>query len=340
MTTRIAINGFGRIGRNVLRVLEKYAPELELVAINDLTDIDDIAMLVKYDTILGAYGKSIAVEGDTLVLDGKSIKVSAEKDPANLPWAELGVEIVLECTGHFNKGADAQKHIDAGAKKVILSAPGKDVDGTFVMGVNDDKYDGATQHIISNASCTTNCLAPMVKVLHENFGIVDGIMTTIHAYTGDQNLHDNAHNKDQRRARAAAQNMIPTSTGAAKAIGEVIPELKGKLDGFAMRVPVITGSATDLTVELTRHVEVEEVNAAFKKASEEGPLKGYLKYSEDPIVSSDIVTDPSSSIFDAPLTKSIGQTVKVIAWYDNEWGYSCRLVDLTKLVAEKLNSAA
>lgn len=340
MTTRIAINGFGRIGRNVLRVLDKYAPELELVAVNDLTKIEDIAMLVKYDTVLGPYCKSVEVDGDHLVLGGKSIKVLAEKDPANLPWGDLGVDIVLECTGHFNKGADAQKHIDGGARKVILSAPGKDVDGTFVMGVNDHTYDTVTQNIISNASCTTNCLAPMVKVLHENFGIVDGIMTTIHAYTGDQNLHDNAHKKDQRRARAAAQNLIPTSTGAAKAIGEVIPELKGKLDGFAIRVPVITGSATDLTVELTRHVEVVEVNAAFKKAAEEGPLKGYLRYNEDPIVSSDIVTDPHSTIFDAPLTKSIGQTVKVIGWYDNEWGYSCRLVDLTKLVAEKLNSNA
>lgn len=340
MTTRIAINGFGRIGRNVLRVLEQNAPELELVAVNDLTHIDDIAMLVKYDTILGAYGKSVEVDGDTLVLDGRRIKVTAEKDPANLPWKDLDVEIVLECTGHFNTGSAAQKHLDAGAKKVILSAPGKDVDGTFVMGVNQDKYDTASHNIISNASCTTNCLAPMVKVLNDNFGIVDGIMTTIHAYTGDQNLHDNAHSKDQRRARAAAQNVIPTSTGAAKAIGEVIPELKGKLDGFAMRVPVITGSATDLTVELTRHVEVEEINAAFKKAAEEGPLKGYLKYSEDPIVSSDIVGDPASTIFDAPLTKSIGQTVKIIGWYDNEWGYSSRLVDLTKLVAEKLSATA
>ncbi|GAA2551617.1 glyceraldehyde 3-phosphate dehydrogenase [Neomicrococcus aestuarii] len=340
MTTRIAINGFGRIGRTVLRVLEQKAPELELVAVNDLTHIDDIAMLVKYDTILGAYGKSVEVDGDTLVLDGRRIKVTAEKDPANLPWKDLDVEIVLECTGHFNTGSAAQKHLDAGAKKVILSAPGKDVDGTFVMGVNQDKYDTASHNIISNASCTTNCLAPMVKVLNDNFGIVDGIMTTIHAYTGDQNLHDNAHSKDQRRARAAAQNVIPTSTGAAKAIGEVIPELKGKLDGFAMRVPVITGSATDLTVELTRHVEVEEINAAFKKAAEEGPLKGYLKYSEDPIVSSDIVGDPASTIFDAPLTKSIGQTVKIIGWYDNEWGYSSRLVDLTKLVAEKLSATA
>ena len=336
MSTKIAINGFGRIGRSAIRALEELGyDDLELVAVNDLTKPEDLAMLVKYDTIMGPR-HDVSYADNVLTFGGKQVKMFAEADPANLPWADLGVDIVLECTGFFTKGPGAQKHIDAGAKKVIISAPGKDIDGTFVMGINDDNYDPETQHIISNASCTTNCLAPMVKVLHDNFGIIDGLMTTIHAYTGDQNLHDSPHHKDQRRARAAAMNMVPTSTGAAKAIGEVIPDLKGKLDGFAMRVPVITGSATDLTVELERHVDVEEVNAAFKKASEEGPLKGFLKYSTDPIVSWDIVKDPHSTIFDAPLTRSIGQTVKIVGWYDNEWGYTARLLDLTRLVASKL----
>lgn len=246
------------------------------------------------------------------------------------------MDLVIECTGIFTTGPKAQAHLDAGAKKVLISAPAKEVDGTFVMGVNEHTYDAETMHIVSNASCTTNCLAPMAKVLNDEFGIVDGIMTTIHAYTGDQNLHDNVHKKDRRRARAAAQNMVPTSTGAAKAIGEVIPELKGKLDGFAMRVPTITGSATDLTVELTRHVEVEEINAAFKKAAESGPLQGRLVYSEDPIVSSDIITSPAACTFDAPLTKSIGQTVKIIGWYDNEYGYTSQLMDFADLIGSKL----
>ena len=336
MTTRIAINGFGRIGRNVLRVLEKYAPELELVAVNDLTNIEDIAMLVKYDTILGPYGKSVEVDGDHLVLDGKSIKVFAEKDPASLPWGELGVEIVLECTGHFNKGADAQKHIDGGAKKVILSAPGKDVDGTFVMGVNDDTYDSHTQNIISNASCTTNCLAPLAKVFNDAFGIDRGFMMTAHAYTADQNLQDGPH-KDLRRARAAAINITPASTGAAKAIGLVLPELNGKLSGSSYRVPVPTGSIVDLTLITDReNLTVEEVNEAYKKAAADGRLAGYLQYNEDQIVSSDIVHNPHSSIFDATLTNVSGNLIKVSSWYDNEWGYSNRLVDLTEYVAERL----
>lgn len=334
--TKIAINGFGRIGRNALRVIEEEGHDLELVAINDLADPEDLALLVKYDTILGAYKHDIEVVDGNIVANGQTIRTFQEKDPSALPWADLGVDIVIECTGKFTKGPQARKHIDAGAKKVILSAPGKEVDGTFVMGINDEEYDTSSMDIISNASCTTNCLAPMVNVLHDSFGIVDGIMTTIHAYTGDQNLHDNPHQKDRRRARAAAQNMVPTSTGAAKAIGEVIPALKGKLDGFAMRVPVITGSATDLTVELEREVSAEEVNAAFREAAASERLAGRLVYSEDPIVSSDIVASSAACTFDAPLTKSIGKTVKIIGWYDNEWGYTCQLLDLTSLVASKL----
>jgi len=334
--TKIAINGFGRIGRNALRVILERTPELELVAVNDLADNEDLFYLTKYDTILGTFPGELELADDALVVEGRTVKMFAEPDPSKLPWGDLGVDIVIDCTGIFTSGEKAKAHLDAGAKKVVISAPGKEVDGTFVMGVNDETYDPETMHIVSNASCTTNCLAPMVKVLNDEFGIVDGIMTTIHAYTGDQNLHDNVHKKDRRRARAAAQNMVPTSTGAAKAIGAVIPELEGKLDGFAMRVPTITGSATDLTVELTRHVDVDEVNAAFKKAAESGPMKGRLVYSEDPIVSSDIVTTPAACTYDAPLTKSIGQTVKIIGWYDNEYGYTCQLLDLTSLIASKL----
>ncbi|MCT2007284.1 NAD-dependent glyceraldehyde-3-phosphate dehydrogenase [Micrococcus lylae] len=334
--TKIAINGFGRIGRNALRVILDRTPDLELVAINDLADNEDLFYLTKYDTILGTFPGELELADDGLVVNGRTVKMFAEPDPSALPWGELGVEIVIDCTGIFTSGEKAKAHLDAGAKKVVISAPGKDVDGTFVMGVNEDKYDPQTMHIVSNASCTTNCLAPMVKVLNDEFGIVDGIMTTIHAYTGDQNLHDNVHKKDRRRARAAAQNMVPTSTGAAKAIGAVIPELEGKLDGFAMRVPTITGSATDLTVELTRHVDVDEVNAAFKKAAESEKMKGRLVYSEDPIVSSDIVTTEAACTFDAPLTKSIGQTVKIIGWYDNEYGYTCQLLDLTSHIAATL----
>lgn len=335
--TKIAINGFGRIGRNILRVLADRPDQgLELVAVNDLADKEDLFWLSKYDTILGRYPGELEMTDKGFRVDGQDVAFFAETDPANLPWGELGVDVVIDCTGIFTSGPKAKAHLDAGAKKVVISAPGKDVDGTFVMGVNEDQYDASSMHVVSNASCTTNCLAPMAKVLNDEFGIVDGIMTTIHAYTGDQNLHDNVHKKDRRRARAAAQNMVPTSTGAAKAIGEVIPELKGRLDGFAMRVPTITGSATDLTVELTRHVEVEEVNEAFRKAAESGPMAGRLVYSEDPIVSSDIVTSPAACTFDAPLTKSIGQTVKIIGWYDNEYGYTCQLMDLTKHIGDQL----
>jgi glyceraldehyde 3-phosphate dehydrogenase len=335
--TKIAINGFGRIGRSILRVLEQEGHDLDLVAVNDLSDAEDLLYLTKYDSVMGRYGHDLELVDGNLVANGRTIRVFSEQDPANLPWGELGVDIVVECTGHFTKGDLARKHLDAGAKKVVLSAPGKGIDGTFVMGINDADYDPATMDIVSSASCTTNCLAPMVKVLHDSFGIVDGIMTTIHAYTGDQNLHDAPHRKDRRRARAAAQNIVPTSTGAAKAIGEVIPELKGKLDGFALRVSVITGSATDLTVELEREASVEEVNAAFRAAAGSGPLSGgRLVYSEDPITSTDIIGAPAACTFDAPLTKSIGKTVKILGWYDNEWGYTCQLMDLTSHVAAGL----
>ena len=335
--TKIAINGYGRIGRNAVRVLlEQGHDDLQLVAVNDLADTEDLFWLTKYDTILGRFPAELEKTEQGFRIAGQEVAFFSETDPAKLPWGELGVDIVIDCTGIFTTGPKAKAHLDAGAKKVVISAPGKEVDGTFVMGVNEQEYDPATMHVVSNASCTTNCLAPMVKVLNDEFGIVDGIMTTIHAYTGDQNLHDNVHKKDRRRARAAAQNMVPTSTGAAKAIGDVIPELKGKLDGFAMRVPTITGSATDLTVELTRHVEVEEVNEAFRRAAESGPLKGRLVYSEDPIVSTDIVTSPAACTFDAPLTKSIGQTVKIIGWYDNEYGYTCQLLDLVSHMGRQL----
>ncbi|WP_299165181.1 type I glyceraldehyde-3-phosphate dehydrogenase [uncultured Arthrobacter sp.] len=336
MTTRIGINGFGRIGRNYFRAALEQGADLEIVAVNDLTSPETLAHLLKYDSVTGRLGVSVEVADGALVVDGKTIKVLAERDPANLPWADLGVDIVVESTGFFTKASDARKHIDAGAKKVLISAPASDEDLTVVLGVNDDQYDPENHHIISNASCTTNCLGPLAKVLNDTFGIEHGLMTTIHAYTADQNLQDGPH-KDLRRARAAAINMVPTSTGAAKAIGLVLPELKGKLDGYAIRVPVPTGSATDLTVTVGREVSVEEVNAAYKAAAAEGPLKGYLTYTEAPIVSSDIVTDPASSIFDSGLTKVIGNQVKVVAWYDNEWGYSNRLVDLTEIVAAKLS---
>ncbi len=335
MTTRIGINGFGRIGRNYFRAALEQGADLQIVAVNDLTSPEALAHLLKYDSVTGRLKASIEVADGNLVVDGKTIQVLAERDPANLPWAKLGVDIVIESTGFFTKAADAQKHIDAGAKKVLISAPGSGEDITIVMGVNDGLYDPAAHNIISNASCTTNCLGPLAKVLLDNFGIERGLMTTIHAYTADQNLQDGPH-KDLRRARAAAINMVPTSTGAAKAIGLVLPELKGKLDGFAIRVPVPTGSATDLTVTLSREASVAEINAAYKAAAAEGTLAPYLSYTEDPIVSSDIVTDPASCIFDSGLTKVIGNQAKVVGWYDNEWGYSNRLVDLTKLVASKL----
>ncbi|WP_427169752.1 type I glyceraldehyde-3-phosphate dehydrogenase [Arthrobacter sp. 92] len=335
MTTRIGINGFGRIGRNYFRAALAQGADLEIVAVNDLTSPEALAHLLKYDSVGGRLKETVEVKDGNIVVNGQIIKVLAERDPSNLPWGELGVDVVIESTGFFTKAADAQKHIDAGAKKVLISAPASDEDITIVMGVNDGLYDPAAHHIISNASCTTNCLGPLAKVINDSFGIERGLMTTIHAYTADQNLQDGPH-KDLRRARAAAINMVPTSTGAAKAIGLVLPELKGKLDGYAIRVPVPTGSATDLTVTVSRETTVAEVNAALKAASESEELKGLLTYTDEPIVSSDIVGDPASSIFDSGLTKVIGNQVKVVSWYDNEWGYSNRLVDLTELVASKL----
>ncbi len=334
MTVRVGINGFGRIGRNFFRAVHSLGADMEIVAANDLGDVETMAHLLKYDSILGRFPEDVsAVDGGIRVGD-KTLKILAEKDPADLPWGELGVDVVVESTGFFTDATKAKAHVDAGAKKVIISAPAKNEDVTVVMGVNHDDYDPGSHTIISNASCTTNCLAPMAKAINDEFGIVKGLMTTIHAYTGDQNLQDGPH-RDLRRARAAAINIVPTSTGAAKAIGLVLPDLKGKLDGFALRVPTPTGSATDLTVEVGRETSVEEVNAAVRAAAE-GQLKGYLKYTEDAIVSTDIVTDPSSCIFDSGLTKVIGNQVKVVGWYDNEWGYSCRLVDLVEHVAASL----
>ena len=322
MTVRVGINGFGRIGRNFFRAAAASGADIEVVAANDLGDVETMAHLLKYDSILGRYPEEIAVSDEGITIGNHSLKILAQKDPGALPWGDLGVDVVIESTGFFVDGTKAKAHIDGGAKKVIISAPGKNEDFTVVLGVNDGDYDPAKHHIISNASCTTNCLGPMAKVMDESFGIVKGLMTTIHAYTQDQNLQDGPH-KDLRRARAAALNIVPTSTGAAKAIGLVLPQLKGKLDGYALRVPVPTGSATDLTFEAGRETTAEEVNAAVKAAAE-GPLKGYLKYTEDAIVSSDIVTDPHSCIFDSGLTKVIGNQVKVVGWYDNEWGYSNR----------------
>ncbi len=336
MATRVGINGFGRIGRNYLRAELAKGTDLEIVAVNDLSDPKALAHLLKYDSVTGRIPQHVTVEGQNIIVDGKPIKVLAERDPANLPWGELGVDIVIESTGRFTNAEDAKKHIEAGAKKVLISAPATGDDATFVLGVNDHLYDPEKHHIISNASCTTNCLAPLAKVFNDTFGIVNGLMTTVHAYTADQTLQDGPHS-DLRRARAAAINIVPSSTGAAKAIGLVLPELKGKLDGYALRVPVPTGSITDLTVVASREVTVEEIKAAYKAAAESGPLKGILLYTEDEIVSSDIVTDPHSSIFDAGLVKVIGgTTVKISSWYDNEWGYSNRLVELTELVASKL----
>ncbi len=334
VTVRVGINGFGRIGRNFFRAALASGADLEIVAVNDLTDNATLAHLLKYDSILGRLDGEVTSTGDDISVDGKSFTVFAERDPANLKWSDVRADIVIESTGFFTDAVKARVHVDNGAKKVIISAPAKNEDVTIVMGVNDETYDGAEHTVISNASCTTNCLGPMAKVLHDEFTIVKGLMTTIHAYTGDQNLQDGPH-KDLRRARAAAINIVPTSTGAAKAIGLVLPELKGKLDGYSLRVPVPTGSATDLTFEAGRETTVAEVNAAMRAAAE-GPLKGYLKYTEDEIVSSDIVTDPHSCIFDAGLTKVIGNQVKVVGWYDNEWGYSNRLVDLVKLVGQSL----
>ena len=331
---KVGINGFGRIGRNFLRAALESGANFEIVGVNDLTDNATLAHLLKYDSILGRLKVPVTFTDTTITVGGKTISVSAERDPANIPWGKLGVDVVVESTGIFTKAADAGKHISAGAKKVIISAPATDEDITIVMGVNHEKYESAKHNIISNASCTTNCLAPMAKVLNDEFGIVRGLMTTIHAYTNDQVILDFPH-KDLRRSRAAALSIIPTSTGAAKAISLVLPELKGKLDGYALRVPVPTGSATDLTVELSKEVSVAEINAALKKASQ-GALKGYMTYTEDPIVSADIVTDPSSCIVDAGLTKVIGSTAKVVGWYDNEWGYSNRLVDLIQFIGKSI----
>ncbi len=334
MTVRVGINGFGRIGRNFFRAVQASGADIEVVAANDLGDVATMAHLLKYDSILGRYPEAVSVTDEGIKVGDRILKILAERDPAQLPWKDLGVDVVVESTGFFTDATKAKAHVDAGAKKVIISAPAKNEDFTVVLGVNDGDYDPAAHTIISNASCTTNCLAPMAKALNDSVGIVKGLMTTIHAYTQDQNLQDAPH-KDLRRARAAALNMVPTSTGAAKAIGLVLPELKGKLDGFAMRVPLPTGSATDLTFEAGRETTVEEVNAAMKAAAE-GPLKGYLLYTEDPIVSTDIVTDPHSCIFDAGMTKVIGNQVKVIGWYDNEWGYSNRLADLVSFVGKSL----
>ena len=346
MSTKIGINGFGRIGRNYFRALMAQGrdgvtygstwtspSDIEIVAINDLTDTKTLAHLLKYDSILGRLGGSVEFTEDSIIVNGHQIHVSKQKDPASIPWRKFGAEIVIESTGIF-VDESARKHLEGGAKKVIISAPAKNEDITLVLGVNEDLYNSNDHHLISNASCTTNCLAPMAKVIHEEFGIVKGLMTTIHAYTNDQRILDFAHS-DLRRARAAALNMIPTTTGAAKAIALVLPELKGKLDGYAMRVPVPTGSATDLTVNLAKTASVAQINDALKSAAE-GALKGILSYMEDPIVSTDIVTDPHSSIIDAALTSTIDDMAKVVSWYDNEWGYSNRLVDLTRLVAAKL----
>lgn len=333
MTTRVGINGFGRIGRNFFRAALKQGADLEVVAVNDLTDTKTLAHLLKYDSILGRFDGEVSFTEDSLVVNGKEIKVLAQRNPADLPWGELGVEVVVESTGFFTDGEKAKAHIEAGAKKVVISAPAKNVDGTFVMGVNDGDYTNDLT-IVSNASCTTNCLAPLAKVLHENFGIERGIMTTIHSYTGDQRILDAPH-KDLRRARAAALNMIPTKTGAAQAVALVLPELKGRFDGLAVRVPTPTGSLTDLTFVAEKEVSVEAVKAAVKAAAE-GELKGVLEYTEDPIVSHDIVGNPHTSIFDATETKVIGNLVKVLSWYDNEWGYSNALVRLTALVGSKL----
>ncbi|HEX7826961.1 MAG TPA: type I glyceraldehyde-3-phosphate dehydrogenase [Mycobacterium sp.] len=340
MTVRVGVNGFGRIGRNFFRALDAQKAlgnntDIEIVAVNDLTDNATLAHLLKFDSILGRLPYDVSLEGDDVIVVGdtkiKALEVKA--GPAELPWGDLGVDVVVESTGIFTNAAKAKGHLDAGAKKVIISAPATDPDITIVIGVNDDKYDGS-QNIISNASCTTNCLGPLAKVLNDEFGIVKGLMTTIHAYTQDQNLQDGPHS-DLRRARAAALNIVPTSTGAAKAIGLVLPELKGKLDGYALRVPIPTGSVTDLTVELAKSGTADEINAVFKAAAE-GKLKGILKYYDAPIVSSDIVTDPHSSIFDSGLTKVIDNQAKVVSWYDNEWGYSNRLVDLVALVGKSL----
>ncbi len=335
MTVRVGVNGFGRIGRNYWRAVDSLGSDVEIVAVNDLTDNKTLAHLLKYDSVMGKLPYDVEAGEDSITVNGKEIKALSERDPAKLPWGDLGVDVVIESTGFFTKADDARKHVQAGAKKVIISAPATGEDLTVVVGVNDDKYDGS-QTVLSNASCTTNCVAPMAKVLHENFGVVQGLMTTVHAYTNDQVILDFPH-KDLRRARAAAINIIPTTTGAAKATALVLPELKGKLHGYALRVPVPTGSVTDLTVELEKGTTVDDVNAAFAEAAQTGSLVGKLAYSTDPIVSSDIVGSPVSCTFDAPLTIALGGNFfKVVGWYDNEWGYSNRLADFTAIVGNKL----
>jgi glyceraldehyde 3-phosphate dehydrogenase len=336
VTVTVAINGFGRIGRSFFRAYLENGSDMNVVAVNDLTDPAALAHLLKYDSVGGRLGHEVSVDGNYLVVGGKKIEVLAERDPAALPWAKLGVDIVIESTGFFTNAAKAKAHLDAGAKKVIISAPATDEDVTVVMGVNHKDYDPANHHIISNASCTTNCLAPMAKVFNDAFGIERGLMTTVHAYTADQNLQDGPHS-DLRRARAAGLSIVPTSTGAAKAIGLVLPELKGKLDGFALRVPVPTGSITDLTVEAGQSVTLEQVQDLYRKASDSGDLKGILRYTDEPIVSADIVGDPFSSIVDGGLIRVIDNQVKISSWYDNEWGYSNRLVDLTSYVGSSLS---
>jgi len=335
VAVRVGINGFGRIGRNYLRAALAKGTDLEIVAVNDLSDPASLAHLLKYDSVTGRLPQEVKVDGQNIIVGDQVIKVLAERDPAALGWGGLGVDIVIESTGRFTDAEKAKAHIEAGAKKVLISAPATGEDGTFVLGVNDELYDNEKHHIISNASCTTNCLAPFAKVFNDKFGIENGLMTTVHAYTADQNLQDGPHG-DLRRARAAALNIVPSSTGAAKAIGLVLPELKGKLDGYALRVPVPTGSITDLTLVSKTDVTVDQIKAAYKEAASSGRLKGILAYTEDEIVSSDIVTDSHSSIVDAGLIKVIGRTVKISSWYDNEWGYSNRLVELSELVAKKL----
>jgi glyceraldehyde 3-phosphate dehydrogenase len=340
MAVSAGINGFGRIGRNLFRAAHAAGADINWVGVNDLTDAKTLAHLLKYDSILGPFPGTVEVSGDSIVVDGKELKVFAERDPAALPWSDVGADVVIESTGFFTARDGAAKHLAAGAKKVIISAPATDPDVTLALGVNDDAYDPENHHIISNASCTTNCLAPVAKVLNDAVGIEHGVMTTIHAYTADQNLQDGPH-KDLRRARAAGLNLVPTSTGAAKAIGLVIPELKGKLNGTAVRAPVPTGSVVDLVFTAARDTSVEEINEAIKSRADTGPLEGILQYTDDPIVSTDIVTSPYSSIFDSGLTMVMGdRLVKVIAWYDNEWGYSNRLVDLTQRVLAAAPAAA
>jgi glyceraldehyde 3-phosphate dehydrogenase len=335
MGVKVGINGFGRIGRNFFRAAKKQGKDWDFVGVNDITDAKSLALLLKYDSVLGTFEGDVRADDDAIVVDGAQLRVLSERDPANLPWKELGAQIVIESTGLFTKREDADKHIAAGAEKVIITAPATGEDVTMILGVNDEAYDPSQHNVISNASCTTNSVVPMAKVLDDAFGIEQGFMTTVHAYTNDQNILDLPH-KDPRRARAAAINIIPTSTGAAKSTGVVLPHLKGKMDGMSLRVPVPDGSITDLVATVKRDVTVEEVNEAFREAASEGPLAGKLVYTTDPIVSSDIVGSPASCTFDSLSTMAIGNVVKVLGWYDNEWGYSNRLVDLVELVASKL----